>query len=144
MDAASEIPSDSLGDAVGESAGEDRLRFAAVLGITPDKLNAIAPSGNEMRWRWGRNSDGGNGAFGVLGGAAGDSRCYIGGLRRGDFLRDDPVTRTYTTRPSFQKTKGTFVCLARSRAAFAARRRESAAASARGSSKLFDFIAISQ
>jgi hypothetical protein len=129
-----EFPSDSLRDAVGVSTGEDRLRFAAVLGITLNKLHAITDSGNEMRWRWGRNPGGGNGSYGVLGGAAGDSRCYIGGLRRDDFLGEDPATRTYTTRPSFQKTKGTFVCLARSRAAFAARRRESAAASAKGSS----------
>jgi len=56
-DAAFAIPSDWLPDAMAESAGEDRLRIAAGLGITPNKLNAIAPSGNEMRWRWGRNSD---------------------------------------------------------------------------------------
>ena len=54
-DDAFEIASGSLKDSMGVAAGEDRLRFAAVLGITPDKLNAIAPSGNEMRWRWGRN-----------------------------------------------------------------------------------------
>jgi hypothetical protein len=51
-------------DAMGTSAGKDRLRFAAVLGITPDKLNAIAPSGNEMRWRWGRNPGGGTDLLG--------------------------------------------------------------------------------